>query len=99
MDGVGEFRNYQITNITEVLIELSIPCGSNFNKKPTELASDTYHAFRGTNKAANADEASPPDPADYREPKQMTKMEEPPSPMELLLQKTKFRLAENGLCL
>merc|ERR1712012_699131 len=45
----------------------------------------------GTNKAANADEASPPDPADYREPKHMTKVEGPPSPMELLLQKTKFR--------
>ena len=58
------------------------------------MASDTYHAFRGTNKAPNADEASPPDPADYREPKQMTEMKEPPSPMELLLQKTKFRLAE-----
>ena len=48
----------------------------------------------GSNKvaAAEGDEAIA-HAADYREPKQMTKMEDPPSPMELFLHKTKLRLA------
>ena len=45
----------------------------------------------GSNKVAVADDEAIA-PADYREPKQMTRMEEPQSPMELLLQKTKLRL-------
>ena len=48
----------------------------------------------GSNKVAVADDEAIA-PADYREPKQMTRMEEPPSPMELLLQKTKLRLVNS----
>ena len=51
----------------------------------------------GSNKVAAADdEAIIAHAADYREPKQMTRMEETPSPMELLLQKTKLRLAKGS---
>ena len=45
--------------------------------------------------AAAAAAAAAIAPADYREPKQMTRMEEPQSPMELLLQKTKLRLVNS----
>ena len=48
----------------------------------------------GSNRVAVADDEAIA-PADYREPKQMTRIEEPPSPMELLLQKTKLRLVYN----
>ena len=49
----------------------------------------------GSNKVAVADDEAIAPAADYREPKQMTRMEEPPSPMELLLQKTKLRLVNS----
>ena len=48
----------------------------------------------GSNKVAVADDEAIA-PADYREPKQMTRMEEPPSPMEMLIQKTKLRLVNS----
>ena len=48
----------------------------------------------GSNKVAVADNEAIA-PADYREPKQMTRMEEPQSPMELLIQKTKLRLVNS----
>ena len=54
----------------------------------------------GSNKVAaagGADDEAIAHAADYREPKQMTRMEEPPSPMELLLHKTKLRLAQGSL--
>ena len=49
----------------------------------------------GSNKVAVADDEAIAPAADYREPRQMTRMEEPPSPMELLLQKTKLRWVQN----
>ena len=51
----------------------------------------------GSNRVAAADDEAIA-PADYREPKQMTRMEEPPSPMEVLLQKTKLRLVNSMEC-
>ena len=57
----------------------------------------------GSNKVAAAggadgdDEEAIAHAADYREPRQMTRMEESPSPMELLLQKTKLRSAQGLL--
>ena len=57
----------------------------------------------GSNKVAAAggadgdDEEAIAHAADYREPRQMTRMEESQSPMELLLQKTKLRSAQGLL--
>ena len=58
------------------------------------ISSADYAGAFGSNKvgAAGGDDEDIAHAADYREPRQMTRMEDGPTPMEQLLQKTKLRL-------
>ena len=60
------------------------------------ISSADYAGAFGSNKvgAAGGDDEDIAHAADYREPRQMTRMEDCPTPMEQFLQKTKLRLFE-----